>query len=295
MEPQSYIGGQAVIEGVMMRNGNRVAVAVRKSDRTIHVDTEERVPWTNRALLHLPILRGSAILFESLVTGIRALNQSSAVSADEEEEQLTGWQLAGTLLFSLAFAAGLFLLLPLYAAEWLTGHADGALFAVMEGVIRLGLFLAYILLIARLDDIQRVFQYHGAEHKTINCYEAGEELSVANVRRHTMMHKRCGTSFLLFVMVISIVAFSFLSGPGMAQWERLLYRLLLMPVVAGLSYELIRFSGGTDSRWVTWLVSPGMLLQRLTTREPDDEMIEVAIASVQAVVNDGKLEEVRAV
>lgn len=287
MEPQLYIGGQAVIEGVMMRGGDYVAVAVRKPDDTIQVEKEVRKPWTTRQkFLALPIVRGTAVLFESTFIGYWALNKSAALAINEEGEELTTWQMVGTLLFSLIFGAALFILLPLYASQWMTHNATGPLFAAVEGVMRLAIFVFYIWLVSRAKDIQRVFQYHGAEHKTINCFESGEELTVENVRKHTMIHKRCGTSFLLFVMVISIVVFSFFSSHSMSHLEMMMYRLLLMPVVAGLSYELIRVSGSSDNKVLACVVAPGQLMQRLTTREPDDKMIEVAIESVKAVLDE---------
>lgn len=286
MEPQLYIGGQALLEGVLMRGGNKVAIAVRKSDHTIHVEEEMRSPLTRRSrFLALPVVRGTAVLYDSLLIGYRALNKSAALSgAEDDDEELSGWEVTLSLLVSVLLAVGLFLFLPLYGAQWLTGDGSGALFAAVEGGLRLGVFFLYVWLISRMDDIRRVFQYHGAEHKTINCYEAGEELTVENVRRHTMIHKRCGTSFLLFVMLISIVLFSFLSGTRLSMWEMAMFRLLMLPVVAGLSYELIRYSGSTTNKYVTWLVSPGLLMQKLTTREPHDDMIEVAILSVKCVI-----------
>ncbi|HEU4965701.1 MAG TPA: DUF1385 domain-containing protein [Bacilli bacterium] len=286
MEPQLYIGGQAVIEGVMMRGGDKVAVAVRKPDGSIQVDANKSRPWTQKyPWLGLPLVRGTAVLLESMVVGYKALNKSASVSDAEEEEPIGKWQAIGTLLFSLLLGVGLFVLLPLYATEWLTAGGSGPWFALIEGVLRLSLFVLYVWLISRMEDIQRVFKYHGAEHKTINCYEAGEALTVDNVRRHTVIHKRCGTSFLLFVMVIGIVLFSFFSADTMSHLERALYRLLLLPVVAGLSYELIRFSGNSTRKWLGLVIWPGLLMQRLTTREPEDEMLEVAIESVRAVVD----------
>lgn len=287
MEPQLYIGGQAVIEGVMMRGGNKVALAVRKPDQSIHVESETSTPWTLRSkLLALPIVRGTAVLLESTFIGYKTLNKSASLAVDEEGEELSNWQMTGTLLISLIFGIGLFVLLPLYASKWLTHDGSGPLFAAIEGVMRLAIFVLYMWVVSRSKDIQRVFQYHGAEHKTINCYESGEELTVANVRNHTLIHKRCGTSFLLFVMVISIVVFSFFSSHNMSHLQMMLYRIVLMPVVAGLSYELIRFSGNSTNRVLGWLVAPGQLMQRLTTREPDDAMIEVAIESVKAVLDN---------
>lgn len=288
MEPQLYIGGQAVIEGVMMRGGDKVAVAVRKPDQSIQVESEVKEPWTKRStFLALPLVRGTAVLFESTFIGYWALNKSASLSVDEEGEELSTGQMVGTLLFSLLVGVALFILLPLYAAKWMTHDGAGPLFAAVEGVMRLLIFVFYIWLISRAKDIQRVFQYHGAEHKTINCYEAGEALTVENVRKHTLIHKRCGTSFLLFVMVISIIVFSFFSSHSMSHLQMLLYRIVLMPVVAGLSYELIRVSGSSTNKVVNCIVLPGQLMQRLTTREPDDSMIEVAIESVKAVVDDG--------
>lgn len=285
MESQ-YMGGQALIEGVMMRCGDTVALAVRKPDRSIHVETSTRIPWRDRfPLFSLPVIRGKVVLIESAILGYEMLNRSANLSGDEEEEMST-WQMAGTLLFSLGLALALFVLLPVYLAEWLTGGERGSLFAGIEGVLRLGLFLLYIWLISRVRDIQRVFQYHGAEHKAINCYEAGMTLTVEHVRRQSLVHKRCGTSFLLFVMLISILVFSFFSAESLSHLELIGWRLVLMPIIAGLSYELIRWAGSSDNRVLTWVVSPGLLLQKMTTAEPDDAMIEVAIASVEAVLSE---------
>jgi uncharacterized protein YqhQ len=288
MEPQSYLGGQALFEGVMMRGGDKVAIAVRKPDRSIHVEVETRSPLTRRyPFLGLPVIRGTVVLFDSLITGYRALNRSANLSAEGEDGELTPREVFLSLLVSIALGVALFILLPLYGAKWLTG-AVGAWFAAVEGCLRLSIFFLYIRLISQMRDVQRVFGYHGAEHKTINCYEAKEELTVENVRRHSLIHKRCGTSFLLFVMLISIVLFSFVSGSGLGRLEMILSRLALLPVVAGLAYELIRFSGSTTNRFVTWLAGPGLWMQKLTTREPDDGMIEVAIASVKAVLQGGR-------
>lgn len=282
MEPR-YIGGQAVIEGVMMRAGNRVAVAVRKPNREIHVETEERRSLVQKyPVLGLPLIRGSVVLFESAVVGMQALARSTNLSAGEAEEELTSWQLAATLSLSVLLAILLFILAPVYGAKWLTDNSVA--FALTEGALRLAIFLGYIGLISRMKDIQRVFEYHGAEHKTINCYEAGEELTVENVRRHTLIHKRCGTSFLLFVVLISIFVFSFFSGDQLSLLAKIVARIALLPVIAGLSYELIRWSAGQTSRLAAVLASPGLAMQKMTTREPDDSQIEVAIASTLAVL-----------
>lgn len=283
MEPQ-YIGGQAIMEGVMMRAGNRVAIAVRKPDYEIHIETEERVAFSSKyRFLSFPLVRGCAVLFESMIVGMQALTRSSNLSTGEGEEQLTPWQVTLTLLSAVALAVLMFVLVPVYAAKWVADSAVG--FAVVEGILRLAIFIAYIWGISKMKDIRRVFEYHGAEHKTINCFEAGEELTVENVRKHTLIHKRCGTSFLLFVMLMSIVLFAFFSGDQLSLPAKIGVRLALLPVVAGLSYELIRWSAGQSARWATFLVSPGFLMQKMTTREPDDSQIEVAIASTLAALS----------
>lgn len=280
MEP--YIGGQAIVEGVMMRSGHRVAIAVRQPDNRIHVETEERFSYAEQyPILALPLLRGSVVLFESTLLGMQALTKSTGLSSGDDGAELRPWEIAMTLLASLAATILFFILIPVYAAKWLTD--GGVWFALIEGTLRLAIFTGYIWLIGIMRDIRRVFEYHGAEHKTINCYEAGEPLTVDNVRRHSLIHKRCGTSFLLFVMLLSVAVFAFVSGEYLSLWSKVAARILLLPLVAGLSYELIRWSAGQTGKWTTWLVSPGLFMQRLTTREPDDEQIEVAIASVLAV------------
>jgi uncharacterized protein YqhQ len=284
-----YIGGQAIIEGVMMRAGNRVAIAVRKPDQQIHIETEERVSYIRKyPFLGIPFIRGSVVLLESMILGMQALTKSTNLSVDEKEEELTPWQLTITMGFSVLLAVLLFVMIPVYAAKWLT--ESSVAFALVEGVIRLLIFAGYIWAISLMKDIQRVFEYHGAEHKTINCYESGDELTVENVRKHSLIHKRCGTSFLLFVMIISIFLFAFFSGDNLSSLVKISARVALFPVVAGLSYELIRWSAGQTSRWSTLLVSPGLLMQRMTTREPDDSQIEVAIASTLAVLESEQQE-----
>jgi uncharacterized protein YqhQ len=283
MEPT--LGGQAVIEGVMMRGNGRVAVAVRRPDGTIHVEAHPVRPWAQRyPWLRLPLLRGTAVLAESLVAGYEALHSSSHVSAGEAEDVMSRGEVIGTLLVSLGLTLLLFVFLPLWAAGWLLGETQGPWLAAVEGGIRLFVFCLYLVLIARMQEIRRVFMYHGAEHKAINCYEAGEELTVAHVRRHSLIHKRCGTSFLLFVMLASLVVFALVSVEGQEMWQMILYRLLLLPVVAGLSYEWIRWTAASDHPVLQGLAAPGLWMQRLTTIEPDDGMIEVAIASVRAVL-----------
>lgn len=276
------IGGQAVIEGVMMRGFGKVATAVRKPDGKIDLQVSPVNSIADRfPILKIPFLRGSVTLFESLVLGIRSLS-FSAQSAGEEEEQLTDAELIGTIFFAFALAAILFLAIPTAAAKFLhTLTEDPFMLNLAEGFLRLIIFFAYIFAISRLKDIQRVFQYHGAEHKTIFCYEADLPLTVENVKKFPRLHPRCGTAFLLIVMVVSIFVFAFLGWPEL--WLRILSRIILLPVVAGISYEIIRFAGRSKNSLVRIAILPGLWLQYLTTREPDDSMIEVAIASIDAI------------
>ena len=290
----SGIGGQAVMEGVMMRSGSKYAVAVRLPDKSIHIDEKtdnfDQNPW-----LKVPIIRGMVSFFYSLVTGIQSLMTSAnyfeddeetkakkAKMTEEEKKKMESRELWGSFAFSLIVAVLVFFLLP-YGLSKLMGRLIPNRFAVtaLEGLIRVLIFLVYILLISRMEDIKRVFMYHGAEHKCINCVENGRPLTVLNVKKSTRLHKRCGTSFIFIVMIISIFVFMFIrsSNPLM----QILLRLLLIPVVAGISYEFIRWAGRSENPLVNLLSKPGLALQKLTTREPDDDMIEVGIASVEAV------------
>lgn len=287
-EKKITIGGQAVIEGVMMRGPELVATAVRNPQGRIEMDVKPVNSIADRyPIFKKPMLRGCVSLFESLVMGIRSLGYSAQM-AGEEDEQLTDKELAGTMIFAFALAAVLFIAIPTGAAKLFHFITEDPVFLnLMEGVLRLLIFMAYIFAISRMKDIQRVFQYHGAEHKTIACFEAGEPLTVENVTRHTRLHKRCGTSFLLIVMLVSIFVFAFLGWPDLL--ERIASRIILLPVVAGISYELIRFSANSDNCLLGWAVMPGLWLQKLTTREPEPEMIEVAIESAKAVLPEDKI------
>ena len=276
------VGGQAVIEGVMMRGFGKVATAVREPDGKINVQVKavssiaERFP-----ILKLPLLRGAVSLFESLMLGMKSLS-FSAQAAGEEDEQLSDRELVATIIFAIALACVLFLAIPTFAAKFFhTLTDDPILLNLAEGFLRLIIFLAYLFAISRMKDIQRVFQYHGAEHKTIFCYEADLPLTVENVKKFPRLHPRCGTAFLLIVMLVSIFVFAFLGWPDL--WLRILSRIILLPLVAGLSYELIRFSARSRNSFVRLATLPGLWLQYLTTREPDDSMIEVAIKSLEAV------------
>ena len=279
------VGGQAVIEGVMMRGPGKIAVAVRKPNGEITVDLKPAGSISDRhPILKKPFLRGVVSLVESLIYGMKALSFSAQASGEEEEEQMSSLELAGTIAFSVGLAVALFVVLPTGAMKLLqnTGVSPVVL-NLCEGLLRLGIFLLYIWGISRQKDIQRVFQYHGAEHKTIYTYEHGLPLRVEIVRPFSTLHPRCGTNFLMIVMLISIFIFTFLGWPSL--WERILSRILLMPVVAGISYEIIRFAGKhMDKPWVRTAILPGLALQKLTTRQPDDDQIEVAIASLKAVL-----------
>lgn len=292
------IGGQAVIEGVMMKNMDRYAVSVRKPDGKIETKVEECVSFAEKhPLFKLPILRGMVNFLESMVIGMQTLNYSASFYEDEEEqteekteqflEKFLGEKaekviMGIVLVFSLAISIGLFMILPYIASEAagkLIHNEYGIL--LMEGVIRIVIFLGYIVLISQMEDIKRVFMYHGAEHKTINCLEAGVELTTENVDNFSRLHKRCGTSFIFIVMIISMVFFFFIRVDTI--WLRIVLRLLFLPLVAGVSYEFIRLAGSSDHPLVQIFSKPGLALQRLTTKEPDHSMIEVAIASVEGV------------
>ena len=293
----SGIGGQAVLEGVMMKNKDIYAVAVRKSDGEIVVNTQEYVGILNDSFLkNVPFIRGIFNFIDSLVLGMKALNYSADFFEDEEAKEsgadkvlnkVSGGRaeqifMAITLIFSVALSIGVFIALPYYLSTLFGKYVrNRSLLNIIEGAIRIVIFLLYVLLISLMKDIRRVYMYHGAEHKCINCLERGRALYVRNVMRCSRLHRRCGTSFLLFVMFVSIILFFFITVTNPVY--RVVLRIALIPVVAGISYELIRFAGKHDNVLVRILSAPGMLLQRLTTREPSEEMVEVAIQSVEAV------------
>lgn len=284
MNKKPNVGGQAVIEGVMMRGKTHVAVAVRQPDGEISVDVRPVNSISDRyPILKKPFLRGVVSLVESLVMGMKALAYSAQVSG-EEDEKLDSKDMALTIAVSAGLAILLFIVIPTWSMRFLTGVTqDHMALNLAEGVLRMAIFLAYIAAISSMNDIQRVFQYHGAEHKTIYTYEAGLPLKVENVRPFSTLHPRCGTNFLMIVMLISMFIFTFLGWPSLL--ERIASRIILMPVIAGVSYELIRYAGAhTDNPLVRIAITPGLLLQKLTTRQPDDSQIEVAIASLKAVV-----------
>ena len=267
-----------------MRGKTHVAVAVRQPDGEISVDVRPVNSISDRyPILKKPFLRGVVSLVESLVMGMKALAYSAQVSGDEDEK-LDSKEMALTIAVSAGLAILLFIVIPTWSMRFLTGITqDHMALNLAEGVLRMAIFLAYIAAISSMNDIQRVFQYHGAEHKTIYTYEAGLPLKVENVRPFSTLHPRCGTNFLMIVMLISMFIFTFLGWPSLL--ERIASRIILMPVIAGVSYELIRYAGAhTDNPLVRIAITPGLLLQKLTTRQPDDSQIEVAIASLKAVV-----------
>ena len=283
------IGGQAVLEGVMMRGPRNWAVAVRKPDGEIaHVQRTIDPLATRHWSLRLPIVRGVVALGESLAIGFRALSVSAnyaaqdAAEGDPEPEEIGRWTLFFSFAVAIGFALMLFKVGPALLTEWLPIHSTG-LFVVVEGAIRVSIFIAYIVLISLLPDLRRVFQYHGAEHKTINALEAGADLTPGNVQKFSLIHPRCGTAFLLWVMVIAIFVFAFVGRP---VWYWLVVsRILLLPVIAGLAYEVIRFAGKHQSnRALMTLLAPGLWLQRLTTREPTDDQVEVSIRALRRVL-----------
>lgn len=280
-------GGQAVIEGVMMRGPKAVAVAVRVRDQIV-VNEEEYTSWAESApwwrWLRWPLVRGTAVLIESLVMGVRALNLSASLAMGEDEESLSGFDVFLAVALALVAAIALFVLLPAWIGHlsrvWGVGVWGQNL---IEGLTRLALFLGYLLAIGGIKDIRRVFQYHGAEHKVINTFEEGAELTVAETAKRSRMHPSCGTSFLLVVLVLSIVVFAVLgNGPW---WYRFGSRLLLLPVIAGLGYEFIRYARRRRRGLCAALIAPGLWLQHLTTGEPDAGMLEVAISAFRAVVS----------
>ena len=303
----SGIGGQAVMEGVMMRNGNKYAVAVRTPDKSIAVDVKNTKD-INDIWHKIPIIRGMVSFIDSLVIGLSTLMYSASFFEDEEdavdksklsEEELKKLEkkekaeMGGTLVLSFVLALGIFFALPYFISLGLNKYIESqALIALIEGLIRIGIFIGYIVMISHMDDIKRTFMYHGAEHKCINCIEAGKPLTVENVRTATRFHKRCGTSFIFIVFIISVFVFMFISLDN--TWVKLIARLLLIPVIAGISYEFIRLAGRHENGFVNIFSKPGLWLQRLTVMEPDDDMIEVGIASVEAVFDwEGFIEENR--
>lgn len=292
----SNIGGQAVLEGIMMRNGDKYAVAVRKPNQEIEVNVEKYksvIPWETGK--KIPFIRGIFSFVDSLVLGMKTLTYSASFYEDEEtdEKVMTAEEIRKqekkdqifmnlTIIISVVLAVAIFMVLPYFLSNFLKNYITSHfMMTVIEGIIRLAIFLAYISLVSHMKDIKRTFMYHGAEHKCINCIEHGMELNVDNVRKSSKQHKRCGTSFLFFVMIVSIIFCFFITAKS--QVLRVIIRIALMPVIAGVSFEIIRLAGNSENPIINLLSRPGMWVQNLTTKEPDDSMIEVAIQAVEAV------------
>ncbi|HET9738404.1 MAG TPA: DUF1385 domain-containing protein [Solirubrobacteraceae bacterium] len=279
------VGGQAVMEGVMMRGVSTWAVATRKPDGEIDVQSFPLVSWTKRhRALRWPVIRGVVALVESLNIGFKALGMSANAQLPEDEEPISGAMWAGTVVVALAFAVGLFFVVPVALTSLFKDELGSAfLFWLVEGIVRTAIFLGYLGLMSRLPDLRRVFEYHGAEHKTISAFEAGEPLTPESAQRFSRLHPRCGTSFLLIVMIVAIFVFAPL---GLPAWYLLLAsRILGVPLIAGLSFEVIKWAGrNRGTPWVQRLMWPGMQLQKLTTREPDHAQLAVAIAAMEAVL-----------
>lgn len=290
----SGIGGQAVMEGIMMRNKDRYAVAVRKPDQNIELHVagyEQSESWTRK----VPFVRGVFNFIDSLTLGMQTLTFSASFYEEDEEE--TGFDrfmgkifgakaekvmMIITVIFSIVLALAIFMILPYFVASLLEKYlSNPSLIAIIEGLLRVIIFVVYVLLISLMKDIRRVFMYHGAEHKCINCIESGKPLNVKNIMKSSRFHRRCGTSFLLIVMVISIICFFFIRVDNMAL--KLVLRVALIPVIAGISYEVLRLAGKFDNWFIRLISAPGMWLQRITTKEPDKDMVEVAIKAVEAV------------
>lgn len=297
------IGGQAVLEGIMMKNKEKYAVAVRKPDKEIELKVEEYKGIGRAKIFKLPFIRGVFNFIDSMVLGIKTLTYSADFYEEEEakekvadkvtnkvfKEKAEAFLMGLTVFISVCFSIALFIVLPHFISSWVEGHynvRDKAVISILEGVLRIIIFLIYIFLVSMMQDIKRTFMYHGAEHKCINCIEKGFELNVENVRMSSRFHKRCGTSFLFLVMFISIVCFIIVSAllpDDLKLWQTTGVRLLLVPVIAGISYEVLRLAGNYDNIIIKIISAPGMWIQRMTTKEPDDDMIEVAIVAVEAV------------
>ncbi|SKA75877.1 Uncharacterized conserved protein YqhQ [Caloramator quimbayensis] len=296
MAKKTDIGGQAVIEGVMMRGKDKIAVAVRRPDGEIEVNVEYSIPLSKRnKFFSLPVIRGAVSLFDSLAVGLKTLSYSASFYEEEEESSFDRFLkktfgdradniiMSITMLISFAIAIGLFFILPTYTANIIKKvNNNSIVINLLEGIIRLIIFFAYLYLISKMEDIQRVFQYHGAEHKSIFCYENELELTPENAEKFSTLHPRCGTNFLLIVMLVSIFIFSFLGWPNLLY--RILSRIIFLPLIAGLSYEILKWFGKTENKYINILIKPGLLLQKLTTREPDRLQLEVAIMALKAVL-----------
>lgn len=303
---KTSIGGQALIEGIMMKGPSKIATAVRKPDGEIQIKESDINPLFKHKFFKLPIIRGSFVLIDAMIGGVKELMYSAEFYGDDYEEDALDKFLKkvfkdkadtaiiyASVIIAMIFSIGIFMLGPTLLTNFLKSVISNSLLLnLVEGVIRVVLFVGYVYLVSKLEDIKRVFMYHGAEHKTIYCYENGEELTVENVRKYSTLHPRCGTSFMINVMLISIIVFSFFGWPNPLM--RLVIRIAMLPVIAGLSYELNRYVGrcASDNVFTKIITYPGFLIQKITTKEPDDSMMEVAIAAMKRVIpQDGEDDE----
>lgn len=295
MSKTFHYGGQAVIEGVMIRGQKSLSMAVRRPCGEIALITKPVSPAYSGKKRQIPLIRGVVILVEMLVLGIEALFQSANISMEEEEKELSSHILWVTFIASLGFAVALFFLAPLFLTDLIDSHFDSSVVSnIIEGFIRIGIFALYLGVINLMPDIRRVFAYHGAEHKAVNAYENGAALEVGAVSKYSTAHARCGTSFLLAVLVISIIVFTLVGHP--ALWLRILSRIVLIPVIAALGYEVNRFVATyANYRMVRPLLTPGLALQSITTREPDDTQLEVAITALRGAIKADESEEIHEV
>ncbi len=294
------IGGQALIEGVMMRGKDDIAIAVRKPDGEIEIKMEKTSPIEKWKVARMPLLRGVFSLIASMTVGIKALTYSAEFYAEADDDykeskfekfiydkmgkRADDVLMAISILTAFGFALVLFGIVPTFSVGLLKGIIKSQLaLSAIEGIVKIAVFILYIVLISQMKDIKRVFQYHGAEHKTIHCFENGEDVTVENARKYTTLHPRCGTSFIFFVLMISIILFTFISWSNLLM--RIAMKIVLLPLVAGISYELLKVAGKSDAKWITTISKPGLLMQKLTTKEPDDKQLEVAIAAFKSVLD----------
>lgn len=302
---RTSIGGQAVIEGVMMRGRKEYVMAVRTPNKDIMIEKKDVLPISAKfGLFKLPIFRGMAAFVDSMIMGTKIIMRSAEIAGEETEEEakeepskfekfleakfgdkLMDYMIYVSVFISMMAAIGLFMLLPVWIGSFFKGFLPGVwALSIVEGLVRIGIFLLYLYAISKMKEIKRLFQYHGAEHKTINCFESEQDLTVENVKKHTRLHKRCGTSFLFLVMIISMVVFFFVSTDSI--WLRFLSRIVLVPFVAGISYEVLKWAGSSDSKLVAAVSYPGLCLQKVTTAEPEDDQIETAIAALKGVLEN---------
>jgi len=284
MKKQKFdVGGQAVIEGVMMKSPTTVAIAVRKPNGKIVVKKQKQTPWQRRSrILRIPVIRGAVSLIEMLVVGMRTLNWSAEQQATKKEEKIKGWEIGLAMLFAIILAVGLFIVLPFYLAKIFI-VTRGFSFNLLDGIFRAAVFIGYLVIIGRFADIRRTFQYHGAEHKAVHCHESGKALTPGNVKRFAKEHLRCGTSFFAIVIVIAIIVFSLIKTQS--TLFNIATRIVVIPLIAGLSYEVLKLSSRYHSNPLLRIIAaPGIAIQKLTTAEPSKKQIEVAIAALKAAV-----------